>query len=79
MSGKGDRSRISNWDAFYEGYNNIFRPKEPFCNDVKKYEGAFIGGKKSNEGVFYGGNSDSIQDKIPEDVGANPTSSTTNK
>ena len=65
MSGKGDRNRISNWDAFHEGYNNIFRPKEPFYKDVKKYESS-----------FNGGNTDSIQDKIPEDVGANPTSST---
>jgi len=65
MSGKGDRNRVSNWDAFYKGYNNIFKPKEPFYKDIKKYEGAFCGG-----------NSDSIQEDTSEDVGANPTSST---
>ncbi len=76
MSGKGDRNRVSNWDAFYKGYNNIFKPKEPFYKDIKKYEGAFYGGKNSNKGAFYGGNSDSIQEDTSEDVGANPTSST---
>jgi len=30
MSGKGDRNRVSDWVSFYDGYNNIFRPKEPF-------------------------------------------------
>lgn len=68
MSGKGDRNRTSNWETFHEGYNNIFRPKEPFCNDVKKYENAFMGG-----------NLDSTQEETAEDVGANPTSSTTNE
>ena len=76
MSGKGDRSRVSDWDAYHKGYNNIFRPKDPFYNDIKKYEGAFCGGKNSNKGVFYGGNLDSIQEGTSEDVGANPTSST---
>ena len=79
MSGKGDRNRVSDWDAFYDGYNNIFRPKEPFYKDIKKYEGAFCGGKNSNEGVFYGGSLDSIQEDTSEDVGANPTSSTIEK
>jgi len=78
VSGKGDRSRVSDWDAYHKGYNNIFRPKDPFYNDIKKYEGAFCGGKNSNKGVFYGGNSDSIQEDTSEDVGANPTSSTIN-
>ena len=76
MSGKGDRSRVSDWDAYHEGYNNIFRPKDPFYNDIKKYESAFCGGKNSNEGSFCGGNLDSIQEDTSEDVGANPTSST---
>jgi len=43
MNGKGDRNRTSNWDAFYEGYNNVFRPKEPFYDDVQKYESRFRG------------------------------------
>jgi hypothetical protein len=65
MNGKGDRNRVSNWDAYHSGYNNVFKPKEPFYSDIKKYESAFIGG-----------NSDSIQEDTSEDVGANPTSST---
>lgn len=65
MNGKGDRSRVSNWDKFYEGYNRIFRPKEPFYTDIKEYESRFRGGKI-----------DSIQEGTSEDVGANPTSST---
>ena len=65
----------------------LFKPKRPSYNDIKKYEGAFCGGKNSNksafyrgknsnEGVFSGGNTDSIQEGTSEDVGANPTSST---
>jgi hypothetical protein len=65
----------------------LFKPKRPSYNDIKKYEGAFYGGKNSNksafcggknsnEGVFYGGNTDSIQENTSEDVGATPTSST---
>ena len=65
MSGKGDRSRVSNWDKFYDGYNRIFRPKEPFYTDIKEYESRFRKGKI-----------DSIQEGTSEDVGANPTSST---
>lgn len=56
--------------------SNVFRPKDPFYNDIKKYEGAFCGGKNSHKGVFCGGNSDSIQEDTSEDVGANPTAST---
>jgi hypothetical protein len=76
MNGKGDRNRVSNWGKFYEGYNRIFRPKEPFYTDIKEYESRFRRGKNSNEGVFSGGNLDSIQEGTSEDVGANPTSST---
>jgi len=65
MNGKGDRNRVTDWDKFYEGYNRIFRPKEPFYTDIKEYESRFIGG-----------NIDSIQEGTSEDVGANPTSST---
>tara|TARA_R110002012_G_scaffold210451_5_gene381108 strand:+ start:907 stop:1278 length:372 start_codon:yes stop_codon:yes gene_type:complete len=64
MNGKGDRNRVSNWGKFYEGYNRIFRPKEPFYTDIKEYESRFRGGKI-----------DSIQESTSEDVGANPTSS----
>lgn len=41
MNGKGDRNRTSNWDAFYEGYNRVFRPKNPFYRDVQEYESRF--------------------------------------
>jgi hypothetical protein len=68
MNGKGDRDRVSNWDKFYEGYNRIFRPKEPFYQDMKEYESRFRGGKV-----------DSTQGATSEDVGANPTSSTIEK
>ena len=44
MSGKGDRNRVSDWDKFYEGYNRVFRPQEPFYTDVKEYESRFRGG-----------------------------------
>ena len=64
MSGKGDRNRVSNWDAFYKGYNNVFKPKEPFYSDIKVYESR-----------FKGGNIDSTKAEMPSDVGANPTSS----
>ena len=65
MNGKGDRNRVTDWDKFYEGYNRIFRPKEPFYTDIKEYESR-----------FRGGNSDSTKAEMPSDVGANPTSST---
>jgi len=68
MNGKGDRNRVSDWDKFYEGYNRIFRPKEPFYTDIKEYESR-----------FRGGNSDSTKAEMPSDVGANPTSSTIEK
>lgn len=68
MNGKGDRNRVSNWDKFYEGYNRVFRPKEPFYTDIKEYESR-----------FRGGNIDSTKAKMPSDVGANPTSSTIEK
>ena len=68
MNGKGDRDRVSNWDKFYEGYNRIFRPKEPFYTDIKEYESR-----------FRGGNIDSTKAKTPSDVGASPTSSTIEK
>ena len=67
MNGKGDRNRVSNWEKFYEGYNRVFLPKEPFYTDIKEYESRFRGGKI-----------DSIQEGTSEDVGANPTSSTIN-
>ena len=69
MNGKGDRNRTSNWDAFYEGYNNVFRPKEPFYNDVQEYESRFRGGNIDSTKV-------SVAESLPSDVGANPTSST---
>ena len=65
MNGKGDRNRTSNWEKFYDGYNKVFRPKEPFYKDIKKYESR-----------FRGGNIDSTKADMPSDVGANPTSST---
>lgn len=68
MNGKGDRNRVSNWDKFYEGYNRVFRPKEPFCTDVQEYESR-----------FRGGNIDSTKAEMPSNVGANPTSSTIEK
>jgi hypothetical protein len=49
MNGKGDRNRVSNWDKFYEGYNRVFRPKEPFCTDVQEYESRFRGGNLDSE------------------------------
>jgi hypothetical protein len=68
MNGKGDRNRVSDWDKFYEGYNRVFRPKEPFYTDIKEYESR-----------FRGGNIDSTKAEMPSDVGANPTSSTIEK
>ena len=68
MNGKGDRNRVSDWDKFYDGYNRIFRPKEPFYTDIKEYESR-----------FRGGNIDSTKAEMPSDVGANPTSSTIEK
>jgi hypothetical protein len=68
MNGKGDRNRTANWDKFYDGYNRIFRPKEPFYTDIKEYESR-----------FRGGNIDSTKAGMPSDVGANPTSSTIEK
>jgi len=65
MNGKGDRNRVSNWDRFYEGYNRVFRPKEPFYADAQEYESR-----------FRGGNIDSTKADMSSDVGANPTSST---
>jgi hypothetical protein len=70
MNGKGDRNRVSNWDKFYEGYNRVFRPQEPFYTDIKEYESR-----------FRGGNIDSTKVGVrvtchSSDVGANPTSST---
>ena len=85
MSGKGDRDRTTDREAYEKAYdsifnektyNQLFKPKRPFYNDIKKYERAFNVGKNSNEGVFSGGNTDSIQEGTSEDVGANPTSST---
>jgi hypothetical protein len=65
MNGKGDRDRTADWEKFYEGYNKVFRPKEPFYKDVQEYESR-----------FRGGNLDSTKADMPSDVGANPTSST---
>ena len=70
MSGKGDRNRASDWDAYHNGYNNIFRPKKPFYKDIKKYK------IRRAVKAFFGGNLDSTQEETSEDVGANPTSST---
>jgi len=49
MNGKGDRNRVSDWDKFYEGYNRIFRPKEPFYTDIKEYESRFRGGRSDSK------------------------------
>jgi len=68
MNGKGDRNRTTDWEKFYDGYNKVFRPKEPFYKDVQEYESR-----------FRGGNIDSTQEETSEDVGANPTSSTIEK
>ncbi len=65
MNGKGDRNRTTDWEKFYDGYNKVFRPKEPFYKDVQEYESR-----------FRGGNLDSTKADMPSDVGANPTSST---
>jgi len=65
MNGKGDRNRTTDWEKFYDGYNKVFCPKEPFYKDIKKYESR-----------FRGGNIDSTKADMPSDVGANPTSST---
>ena len=65
MNGKGDRDRTSDREAFYKAYDAVFKPKEPFYDDVKKYESR-----------FRGGNIDSTQEETSEDVGAKPTSST---
>ncbi len=50
MSGKGDRDRTIDKDAYNQGWERVF-----------------------------GGNIDLIQEETPEDVGANPTSSTIRK
>ena len=50
MSGKRDRDRTTDRDAYNQGWERIF-----------------------------GGNIDSTQEETPEDVGANPTSSTIEK
>lgn len=77
MSGKGDRNRISNWDKFYEGYNRVFRPKEPFYTDIKEYESRFRGGKLDSTKV--GVTVSPVTESPPSDVGATPTSSTIEK
>ena len=77
MNGKGDRDRVSNWDKFYEGYNRIFRPKEPFYQDMKEYESRFRGGKVDSTKV--GVTVSPVTESPPSDVGANPTSSTIEK
>jgi len=41
MNGKGDRNRTTDWEKFYDGYNKVFRPKEPFYKDVQEYESRF--------------------------------------
>ena len=77
MNGKGDRNRVSNWGKFYEGYNRIFRPKEPFYTDIKEYESRFRGGKLDSTKV--GVTVSPVTESPPSDVGANPTSSTIEK
>jgi hypothetical protein len=72
MNGKGDRNRVSNWDKFYEGYNRVFRPQEPFYTDIKEYESRFRGGNIDSTKV-------GVTVSPPSDVGANPTSSTIEK
>lgn len=74
MSGKGDRNRTDNWDAFYQGYNKVFRPKEPFYKDVQEYESRFRGGNIDSTKV--GVTVSPVTVSPPSDVGANPTSST---
>tara|TARA_R100000479_G_C6351812_1_gene189543 strand:- start:438 stop:695 length:258 start_codon:yes stop_codon:yes gene_type:complete len=65
MSGKGDTDKTFDREEFYKAYDAVFKPKDPFYDDVKKYESR-----------FRGGNTDSTQEETSEDVGANPTSST---
>jgi hypothetical protein len=77
MNGKGDRNRTANWDKFYDGYNRIFRPKEPFYTDIKEYESRFRGGNIDSTKV--GVTVSPVTVSPPSDVGANPTSSTIEK
>jgi|DEB0MinimDraft_4_1074332.scaffolds.fasta_scaffold126505_2 hypothetical protein len=77
MNGKGDRNRVSNWDKFYEGYNRVFRPQEPFYTDIKEYESRFRGGNIDSTKV--GVTVSPVTVSPPSDVGANPTSSTIEK
>lgn len=77
MNGKGDRNRVSDWDKFYEGYNRVFRPKEPFYTDIKEYESRFRGGKLDSTKV--GVTVSPVTESPPSDVGATPTSSTIEK
>ncbi len=65
MSNKKNESKNTYWENLYKVHNKIFRPKDPFYKDIKKYESR-----------FRGGNIDSTQGATSEDVGANPTSST---
>jgi len=63
MSGKGDRDRTTDQDAYGKAYDRIFN-------------GTFNGGKNINQGVLNGGNTDSTKVSPLSDVGATPTSST---
>ena len=65
ISKERDKGENTYWENLYKNHNKIFRPKDPFYKDIKKYEIR-----------FRGGNIDSIQGETSEDVGANPTSST---
>jgi len=74
MNGKGDRNRTTDWEKFYDGYNKVFRPKEPFYKDVQEYESRFRGGNTDSTKV--GVTVSPVTESPPSDVGANPTSST---
>jgi hypothetical protein len=44
MSNKKDESKNTYWENLYKVHNKIFRPKDPFYEDIKKYESRFRGG-----------------------------------
>lgn len=65
MSGKGDRDRTSDREAYERNYMQVFRPKEPMYSDILKYESAYRGKQASTQGDSSG------------DAGSTPASSTT--
>ena len=41
MNGKGSKPRPMNYEKWAEGWNRIFKPKEPFYSDIQVYESKF--------------------------------------